>query len=81
MIGAHLHSTDTKNFFAKLFRDERLFKLIDRPLEEIAIPTSSMTQSDIQARQNLAAFIESKMQGVQEPALVDSHGKLIAVPR
>lgn len=62
-----------KNY--KLFRTGQLFRLTDRPLEEIAIDPLELTEEDRIAKQELEQFIGQQMQGVDEPALVDAYGQ------
>ena len=59
----------------KRFRDGRLFRLTDRPLEEIAVDPLQMTSDDKAADQKLAAVIDRVMSGSDDPPLVNAHGK------
>ncbi len=59
----------------KLFRGGRLFRLTDRPLEEIEIDPLAMSQGDRAAKLALADVIERAMAGVPEPPLVNAYGE------
>ena len=59
----------------KLFRNGRLYRLTHRPLEEIAVDPLAMTSTDIEARAVLQKVIETQLNGVKEPPLVDAYGK------
>ncbi|TWU54363.1 Arylsulfatase [Rubripirellula tenax] len=61
----------------KYFRDGRLFKLTDRPLEELAVHPDSATDQDREAIQKLKRVIDETMDGVTEPPLVDAFGAAI----
>ncbi|MGI9472832.1 MAG: sulfatase-like hydrolase/transferase [Rubripirellula sp.] len=61
-----------KNY--KLFRNGRLFRLTDRPLEQIEVDPLNMTDKDVAAQRTLEKVIESSMQGVSEPPLVNAYG-------
>ncbi|WP_182865505.1 sulfatase-like hydrolase/transferase [Rhodopirellula sp. JC639] len=56
----------------KLFRDGRLFRIGELPLEETFVQQE--TEHDRAARAELQAVIDRAMEGVSEPPLVDSHG-------
>ena len=60
----------------KLFRTGQLFRLTDRPLEEIAIDPLELTDKDRAAKKVLGEFIESKLVGVDEPKLVNAYGEI-----
>lgn len=62
------------NHSHKLFRDGRLFRLSDRPLQETLISEAEMTDSDRAAAQRLMTVINRKMAGSPEPPLVDTYG-------
>ena len=59
----------------KLFRSGRLYRLTNKPLEEIAVNPLKMTDSDNAARTKLQAVIERMMADGDEPPLVDAYGK------
>ena len=59
----------------KLFRNGRLYKLTDRPLEEIEVDPLRMTDEDRDAKQKLSRVIASKLQDVAEPPLVNAYGE------
>ncbi|KAA5541046.1 sulfatase-like hydrolase/transferase [Roseiconus nitratireducens] len=61
----------------KLFRDGRLFRLTDKPLEEIAVSAADETEADRAASKQLRAVIDDAMEGVEEPPLVDAFGNPI----
>ena len=61
-----------KNY--KLFESGRLFRLTDRPLEEIPIDPLKLTEKDLAAKKDLADYIKQHMQNSDEPALVDAYG-------
>lgn len=65
----------------KLFRDGRLFRLDEKPLEETLVEESEMTVSDLQAKETLALVIEQAMAGVDEPDLVDAYGNAIPLSK
>ncbi len=69
----------------KLFRSGRLFRLTDRPLEEIEIDPLEMTGADIAAKQELNVLISQMLDGSQEPPLVNAYGEpeidLLHVPK
>ncbi|MEM1069902.1 MAG: sulfatase-like hydrolase/transferase [Planctomycetota bacterium] len=69
----------------KLFRSGRLYRLTDRPLEEIEVSPLQMSDRDIAAKESLQAVIETAMSGVEEPALRDAYGKkepdLLYIPK
>lgn len=58
----------------KAFRDGRLFRLTDRPLEEIPIANDEMTPADRNALKRLQDLISEKMSGSNEPPLVNTYG-------
>jgi len=60
----------------KRFRDGRLFRLTDRPLEEIPVNLLHMTPEDQSADKKLATVIDHMMSASEEPPLVDAHGKV-----
>ncbi|MEO1523879.1 MAG: sulfatase-like hydrolase/transferase [Planctomycetota bacterium] len=59
----------------KYFRDGRLFRLSELPLEESLVAPSEMTDQDREAKNKLTQFIRETMSGVKEPPLVDAYGK------
>jgi arylsulfatase A-like enzyme len=59
----------------KLFRDGRLFRLTELPLQEIAIDPAAMTETDRAAKKALADVIARAMAGVSEPPLVSEYGE------
>lgn len=59
----------------KRFRDGRLFRLTDRPLEEIEVDRKHMTDDDKRVDRELSQLIEDKMAGEIEPPLVDAFGE------
>ena len=63
------------NHHYKLFRTGRLFRLTDKPLEEIAVDPLNMTKNDVAAKQKLTTIIEKIMADSNEPPLVDAYGK------
>ncbi|MEL6105026.1 MAG: sulfatase-like hydrolase/transferase [Planctomycetota bacterium] len=70
----------TRHVFAlnkthKYFRDGRLFRFSDTPLEETLVSPSKMSAADRANKQQLAEIIRSTMSGVNEPPLVDAYGK------
>ncbi|MEP3479438.1 MAG: sulfatase-like hydrolase/transferase [Fuerstiella sp.] len=65
----------------KRFRDGRLFRLSDRPLEETLILSSEMTTADHDASRRLENLINEKMTGSVEPPLVDAFGAPIVTNR
>jgi arylsulfatase A-like enzyme len=74
-FGRHVFAVNRTH---KLFRDGRFFRLTDRPLEEIAVDRSGMTERDRAAERQLSATITRMMAGVDEPPLVDAYGEPIA---
>ena len=62
----------------KYFRDGRLFRLTDRPLEEIAIDRDQATAEDKAAMKELQQRIADAMAGVDEPPLLDATGQPIS---
>ena len=60
----------------KLFRNGRLFRLTDRPLEEIPVDPLKMTDEDRRAVLQLSAVIKHVMADVKEPPLLDAYGNL-----
>lgn len=62
----------------KLFRNGKLYRLTDRPLEEIEVDPSAMTSTDIQAKQKLQRVIDNAMRGVEEPPLVNAYGEPVS---
>ncbi|WP_404309217.1 sulfatase-like hydrolase/transferase [Neorhodopirellula lusitana] len=62
------------NHHFKRFRDGRLFRLTDRPLEEILVSPENMTAEELAASTELAKVIENQMSGVEEPPLVNAFG-------
>ncbi len=58
----------------KYFRDGRLFKFTQRPLEELPIELSSASELDRAAISKLQQVIAAAMGGVTEPPLVDAFG-------
>lgn len=69
----------------KLFRNGRLYRLTDNPLEEVAVDPLKMTTDDIAAKKRLQAVIDEKMSGTDEPPLVNAYGvaeqDLLYVPK
>jgi hypothetical protein len=65
----------------KLFRDGRLFRLSEVPLEETLVPPGERTASDRAAAQALQAVIDNQTRGIQEPPLVDAFGEPIGEDR
>ncbi len=59
----------------KLFRSGRLFRLTDRPLEEIEINPLKMTDEDRAAQQALDTVINTNLENTMEPALVNAYGE------
>ncbi|MFK8111381.1 MAG: sulfatase-like hydrolase/transferase [Rubripirellula sp.] len=59
----------------KLFSSGRLFRLTDKPLEEIEVNPLAMTEADQAAKRKLGEFIGRQLEGVQEPPLVDAYGR------
>ncbi|MDC0317018.1 sulfatase-like hydrolase/transferase [bacterium] len=62
-----------KNF--KLYRNGRLFRLTDKPLEEIEVNPLQMNTAEKRAQKELAAFIEKNLGNAQEPELVNAYGE------
>lgn len=62
-----------KNY--KLFRNGRLFRLSDKPLEEIEVDPLKMSEADQKAKQRLGSFIEANLKNAQEPELVNAYGE------
>ncbi|MGB7325866.1 MAG: sulfatase-like hydrolase/transferase [Rubripirellula sp.] len=62
----------------KYFRDGRLFKLTDRPLEELPVDLDEASDRDLAAIVKLKQVIDSAMAGVTEPPLVDMFGEMIS---
>lgn len=70
----------TRHVFAlnkshKLFRDGRLFRLSDVPLEETLVEANEMSTADKAAKQELSSFIKMQMNDIDEPPLVDAFGR------
>ncbi len=61
-----------KNY--KLFRSGRLYRLTERPLEQIAVDPLNMTQQDLAAKKELGKVIEANLGNADEPPLVDAYG-------
>ncbi|QDU87984.1 Arylsulfatase [Pirellulimonas nuda] len=59
----------------KYFRDGRLFRLSDRPLEETLVEPGSADGRDRAAVKKLKRVIDEAMEGVAEPPLVDAYGQ------
>lgn len=59
----------------KLYRSGRLFRLTDKPLEEIEISPLTMSDADQKAKKQLTAFIEENLGNAQEPKLVNAYGE------
>ncbi len=59
----------------KLYRNGRMFRLSDKPLEEIEVNPLQMNIADEKAKKELAAFIEKNLRNAQEPALVNAYGE------
>ncbi len=59
----------------KLYRSGRLFRLTDKPLEEIEVNLLKMNDSEKKAQKTLAAFIENNLRNAQEPELVNAYGE------
>lgn len=64
----------------KYFRDGRLFRLTERPLEELPVAESDWNAEDRSAAKRLSAVIDRNMAGVSEPPLVDAFGQPIVQP-
>ena len=58
----------------KLFRNGKLYRLSETPLDETLVPASKMTLRDQKAKQSLQQVIADAMAGVDEPPLVDAFG-------
>ena len=59
----------------KLYRSGRLFRLTDRPLEEIEINPLEMSDRDREAQKTLESFIDTRLGNAEEPALVNAYGE------
>jgi len=59
----------------KLYRNGRLFRLTDKPLEEIEVNPLQMKITDKKAKNELAAVIEKNLGNAQEPDLVNAYGE------
>ncbi len=59
----------------KLFRTGRLYRLTDKPLEEIAVDPLNMTAEDSAAAVELKAVVDRMMGDGDEPPLVNAYGK------
>ncbi|MGB7343190.1 MAG: sulfatase-like hydrolase/transferase [Pirellulaceae bacterium] len=59
----------------KLFRDGRLFRLMNRPLEEFAVDPLNMSDQDRVAVAELSKVIADNLANATEPPLVDAYGK------
>lgn len=59
----------------KRFRSGRLFRLTDKPLEEIEVDPLAMSDADRAADQELGEVIERTLAASDEPALVDAYGR------
>lgn len=59
----------------KLYRDGRLFRLTEQPLEQIEVDPLNMTSADQEAQKKLGRVIVDALAGVDEPPLVDAYGK------
>ena len=59
----------------KLYRNGRLFRLTDKPLEEREVNPLQMSDADQQAQRQLAEFIENNLGNAQEPELVNAYGE------
>lgn len=66
------------NHTHKRFRNGSLFRLTDRPLEEIPVSKTQMTAADRLADEQLKTIIETQMSGVHEPPLVNAFGQPIS---
>jgi arylsulfatase A-like enzyme len=64
----------------KLFRDGRLFRLSELPLEESLVPPEQMTAADREAATRLQKVIQDELAGVGEPPLLDAFGNPLADP-
>lgn len=64
----------------KMFRDGRLFRLSERPLEESLIPQTQRTAQDKAAAARLLAQIDEVMSSSKEPPLVDAFGEPLKTP-
>ncbi|MEM6776217.1 MAG: sulfatase-like hydrolase/transferase [Planctomycetota bacterium] len=76
-FGRHVFALDHTH---KLFRNGRLVRLTDRPLEEIEVTSEAESNADRAARRRLAAVIAREMQPHPdqkrtEPPLVDAFGR------
>ncbi|QDT13048.1 sulfatase-like hydrolase/transferase [Planctomycetes bacterium K23_9] len=58
----------------KLFRDGRLFRLTEKPLEEITVDPLLMNDNDRAAAKQLAKFMQQTLADADEPPLVDAYG-------
>jgi arylsulfatase A-like enzyme/acetyl esterase/lipase len=59
----------------KLFRTGRLFRLTDKPLEEIEVNSLEMTDVDRSSKEQLQDVIATMLAGDAEPALVNAYGE------
>lgn len=59
----------------KLFRSGRLYRLTNKPLEEVAVDPLNMTDADRSARDQLHAHIDRMMEDGPEPPLVNAYGQ------
>lgn len=59
----------------KLYQTGRLLRLTQRPLEEVPVDPLLMTPRDQAAKQELMAYIQKNLAGVEEPPLLDAYGK------
>ncbi len=71
-FGRHVFAV---NKHYKLFRSGRLFRLTDRPLEEIEVSPLEMTDEDLAAKDQLAKVISDALEGSDEPPLVNAYGQ------
>lgn len=62
-----------KNY--KMYRNGRLYKLTDRPLEEVELDPQALTPEMQRAKTQLQDVIESALAGSGEPPLVGAYGK------
>jgi arylsulfatase A len=59
----------------KRFRSGRLYRLTDKPLEEMEVDPLAMSDADRQADAELGTLIEQTLDGKGEPPLVDAYGR------
>lgn len=59
----------------KLYRNGRLFRLTDKPLEEVEVDPLQMSIAEKKAQETLAAFIKKNLSNAEEPGLVNAYGE------